>query len=727
LPDSTTRFIGREAEIAEVSKLLTASRLVAVVGPGGCGKTRFALEVLRRRTRSKPDAARFVDLSGITDTRVVEAAVARGLGLAATLGRTPLDALEGDIGRVLLLIDNCEHLVAECARIAERLLAGSRDLRMMVTSREVLGVPYETVWTMPPLTPDEAIRLFAERARSRRHTFAISSANGATVAEICRRLDRMPLAIELAASRIGSISSEEILERLDDRFALLSDGARTAADRHRTLRATVEWSYALLEPDEQRLFGLLAVFRGGFDLAAVEAVGGGGALDRLSRLVDKSLVTVIGEPMSATRYAMLETLVEYGQERLREAGELESARQTHLDHFLIRAEAAFAERSRSGSAAQLHRLDSDLDNLRTALDWSLQSDPCAGVRLIAATREIWFRFGQAEGLRAARQLLERCPDRNEATAWALLTAGNLALTQLQHQDARNYLETAAQIGTEVGAPAVRGWSAWMRGVDQFLAENHEAARGILEEGVALNRQTRDPIGLGLCLASLGTVHLRLGNRSEAIARLSEGLDLLDESGDRWGAGFCHTYLGIAHLAAADRASADRHFRQAIALLGPIRDVTMLSLAVGGLGEIAAPSDWPRAMRLAGAASGLRERFGGPFPPWIAAEVDDLHRRGRAAIGTEAGDRWWDAGFRLDTEAAVALSVGSAAPAGRKAGPLSPRETEIGRLVAEGLSNAAIAGRLHVSTRTVENHVLHILNKLGAANRTQVATWIKDRG
>lgn len=296
---------------------------------------------------------------------------------------------------------------------------------------------------------------------------------------------------------------------------------------------------------------------------------------------------------------------------------------------MTRAEAAFAERSRSGSAAELHRLDTDLDNLRAALDWAIQSDPCAGVRLIAATREIWFRFGQAEGLRAARQLLDRCSDRNEATAFALLTAGNLALTQLQHEDAREYLEAAAQIGTEVGAPAVRGWSAWMRGVDQFLAENHEVARGILEEGVALNRETRDPIGLGLCLASLGTVHLRLGNRDEAIARLREGLKILDESGDRWGAGFCHTYLGIAHRAGADRALADRNFRQAIALLAPIRDVTMLSLAVGGLAHLEAPSDWPRAMRLAGAASGLRERFGGPFPRWIAAEIDDLRRRGRA--------------------------------------------------------------------------------------------------
>jgi predicted ATPase/DNA-binding CsgD family transcriptional regulator len=709
--------------MVEVSKLLSARRLVTVIGPGGCGKTRFALEVLRRSTQSKPGAARFADLSGISDPLAVEAEVTRALGLSVIPGRSPVDALEGLSDRVLLLLDNCEHLVAECARIAERLLAGSRHLRILATSREVLGVPSETVWTLPPLTPDEAVRLFLERARSRRHSFAMSTANAGTVAEICRRLDRLPLAIELAAARIGAISSEEILERLDARFALLSDGARTAADRHRTLRATVEWSYALLEPDEQQLFAQLAVFRGGFDLEAVEAVGGRGALDRLSRLVGKSLVTVVGEPKPATRYAMLETLVEYGQERLREASDLESARQAHLHHFLTRAEAAFAERSRTGSASALQRLDHDLDNLRAALDWSLHSDPCAGVRLIAATREIWFRFGQAEGLRAARQLLERCPDRNEATAWALLTAGNLALTQLQHEDAIRYLEAAAQIGADVGAPAVRGWSAWMRGVDQFLAENHDAARGILEEGVALNRETRDPIGLGLCLASLGTVHLRLGNREEAMVRLGEGLDLLDRSGDRWGTGFCHTYLGIAHLAGGDRASANRHFRQAIAILGPMRDVTMLSLAVGGLGELAAPSDWTRAMRLAGAASGLRERLGGPFPRWIAAEVDGLLQRGRAAVGTDAADRWWADGFRLHTDAAVALAVGAARPGAPQAGPLSPRETQIGLLVAEGLSNAAIAGRLHLSTRTVENHVLHILNKLGAANRTQIAAWI----
>ena len=722
-PVPNTLFIGRHREITEVSKLLTTSRLVTIIGPGGSGKTRLAFEVLRRHARSDRNAVRMADLTGVDDPALVQMVVARAIGLPIAREDRPLDQLASHGGRLVLLMDNCEHLVAECARTAETLLADSHAIRLLVTSRETLGISAETVWTVPRMAEEEAARLFAERARARRPDFAITAANRRTVDEICRRLDYMPLALELAAARIGVMSAEEILHRLDDRFALLTGGSRTALDRHRTLRSTVEWSYSLLEPDEQDLFRRLSIFRGGFDFAAAEAVAGKDTLDRLSRLIDKSLVSVPADSGPPTRYSMLETLAEYGQERLRERGEMEDARRRHLDCFLTRAQAAFAERRRTGSAALLHGLDADLDNLRAALDWCRRSDPCAGVRLVAATREVWFRLGQAEGLRAAREFLDRCPDRDEHTAWALLAAGNLAFTQLQHGEARRDLEAAAQIGLELDDPAVRAWAAWMRGVDRFLAEEFEEARLILEEGVELHRSTADPIGLGLILGSLGTVQLLLGNRSAAITRLTEALGLLEAAADAWGTGFCHTYLGIAYAAGGEKAAADRHFHQALRILGPIRDVTMLSLALGGLAELAAGSDWPRALRLAGAASALRERFGGPFPRWIASSVADLRQRGRAAIGEAAAEREWDAGTRLNAADATALAQGSAVRAGASASPLSARETEVSRLVATGMSNAEIADRLRLSRRTVENHVLHILNKLGAANRTQIAGWV----
>lgn len=706
-----TSFVGRAREITEVSRLLTVSRMVTVVGPGGSGKTRLAVEVLRRHARSDRNVVRMADLSGVTDAGQVEGVVARAMGLS------------GDRRRLVLLLDNCEHLVAECARTAEGLLAGTTELRLLATSRETLGVSGETVWSLPPLAGEEAARLFAERARARRPDFSLTAANRGTVDEICGRLDRMPLAIELAAARIAMMSVEEIQQRLDDRFALLTGGSRTATERHQTLRSAVEWSHALLPPDEQRLFRLLSVFRGGFDLAAAEAVGGPGAVELLSRLVDKSFVTVGPGAGSSTRYSILETLAVYGQERLLEHAEMEEARRRHLDCMLTRAEAAFRERRRSGSAALLHRLDADLDNLRSALDWCRRSDPCAGVRLVAATREVWFRLGQAEGLAAAREVLERCPRRDESTAWALLTAGNLGLTQLQHAQARLDLDRASQLGFELDVPGVRAWAAWMRGVDLFLAEEFASARRILEEGVELHRRTTDSIGLGLTMGSLGTALLRLGDRDGAIEQLTEGLRLLEEAGDGWGAGFCHTYLGIAHLASGARTTSERHFHEALKILGPIRDVTMLTLALAGLAELACPSDWRRALRLAGAAVALRQRVGGPFPRWIAAAVDDLRHSGRSALGETAARREWDAGGSLDAEAAITLAQGGRRSRPPRTGPLSDRELEIARLVAEGMSNAGIAHCLHLSRRTVENHVLHTLNKLGAANRAQIAAWL----
>ena len=708
-----TSFVGRDREVTEVSRLLSTSRLVTIIGPGGAGKTRLALEVLRRHSGSDPTSIRVTDLTGIRDTDQVGAVVTKAIGRPAA-GQ-----------RLVLLIDNCEHLVAACAREVELVLSGSPRLRVLVTSRETLGIPVETVWTLPPLEAGDAARLFAERARARRPQFAIDAASRPTVDEICRRLDYMPLAIELAAARIGVMSPEEIRQRLNDRFALLTGGSRTAIDRHRTLRSTVAWSYSLLEPEEQRLFRLLSVFRG-FDLEAAEAITGPGAAATLSRLVEKSLVTLRPELGPPTRFSMLETLSAYGEERLLEEGEMEDARRRQLDCVLGRAEAAFAERRHSGSASLLHKLDADLDNLRVAVDWCRRADPCAGVRLVAATRVVWFRLGQAEGLRAAREFLERCPARDRPTAWALLAAGNLAFTQLEHAAARRDLELAAAIGAELDDAAIQAWAAWLQGANKFLAEEFEEARPILEEGVELHRRSGDSIGLGLTLGSLGTVLLRLGDREGAVARLNEGLGFLDAAHDAFGRGFCHTYLGIAHAAGGERSAAERHFHQALRILGPIRDVTMLTLSLGGLAELSAGSDWARSLRLAGAANALRERYGGPFPRWIATSAADLHRRGVAAMGESAARRQWDVGAHLEAEAATTLALGGAVIRADSVGPLSARETQIARMVAEGLANAQIADRLHLSRRTVENHVLHILNKLGADNRTQIAAWLMRR-
>ncbi|GAC1658371.1 MAG: LuxR family transcriptional regulator [Candidatus Dormibacteraceae bacterium] len=720
-------LIGRDREVTEVVRLLSNSRLLTVLGPGGAGKTRLALEVLERQARAGV-VVRAADLASTSDPAQVELIVARAIGLQIGNQGRPLEHLAAHLGpdRLVLLLDNCEHLIAECARVAELVVGVSRRVRVLATSREVLGTAAETVWTLPPLSAEDAVRLFTERARARRPDLELAAGERRTVAEICRRLDHNPLSIELAAARIGLLSPDEIRQRLDDRFALLTGGGRAASDRHRTLRSTVDWSYGLLDPQEQQLFRALSVFRGGFDLTAVESVTGAAALDRLARLVDKSLVVVRAKSAGPTRYALLETLAEYGRERLAAEGEAEKARGRHLDHFLARSMTAFGEWRRTGSARLLHGLDDDVDNLRAALEWCRLADPCAGLRLVAATRDVWFRLGQAEGLRAARELLGLCPVRDEYTAWAHLAAGNLGLTQMEHGQARIDLEVASRMGAEGDDPAVQAWAAWMRGVDSFLAEEFEAANALLEESIVLHRRAGDAVGLGLSVASLGTARFRLGDQEGAVNRLREALDILESAGDVWGRGFCHTYLGLVLLEGGEPEAAAASFRQALETLAPIREVTMLSLALGGMAELAAGHDWLRAMRLAGAASALRDRFGGPFPGWIARNMDDLRRRGIAALGEAAGSRELEAGRQLRPDAAVAVALGRRPEPGGPRGPLSPREEEVATLVAEGLTNAEIAARIHLSRRTVENHVLHILNKIGAANRTQVAGWVLTR-
>ena len=721
IPFPVSSFIGRARELRDLTRAVAAERLVTILGPGGSGKTRVALEFARARARRVGDVFAVVDLSAISDPLLVGSTIARALGADEPPAAQALAHAASLIGvrSGLLVMDGCEHLVDACASAATDLLSAAPGLRLLVTSRQRLGVPGETVWALPPLEHAEARALFLERAGQRRRGMV---APDAVIDRICGRLDGLPLAIELAASRAGGLTVEEIDERLGERLGLLSDVSRR--DRHRTMRSTIEWSYTLLDDAGRAFFRRLAVFDAAPDLEAVAAVCGGDALDVLSRLIDRSLV----QPRAAgtrTRYAMLDTIREFGRAELQRTGESDAMRSRHLAHFVARTEAAFDERLRTGRAEKLYDLDSDLENIRAALAWAAARDACSGLRIIAATRELWFRRGQAEGLRRARELLAGCGEVNATRGWALLTAGNLALTQLEHDAADRDLEEASALGRRFGEPRIEAWGAWMRGVDLFLAQRFAEARVLLMKSISLQRGTGDDIGLGMALASLGTVQVVTDERETAVASLEEALELLSGVNDLWGMGFCHTYLGIARRRNGESDAARRHFERGVDLLERVRDVTMLTLCLAGLAQLAANGrDWRRALRLAGAASGLRERVGGPFPPWVAQEVEDLRAGGTAALHEEAGQRAWEAGRALSLEGAVALAHGRVAASG--AGPLSPRELQVARLVARGLSNDGVAAELGLSRRTVENHLLHISGKLGLENRTQVAAWLLRR-
>jgi predicted ATPase/class 3 adenylate cyclase len=397
LPVQLTSFVGRETEMVEVRQIVADDRLVTLTGAGGAGKTRLAVQIAARTAGEFGDGVWFVDLAPITDPEVVPVAVARALGLPDQPGRSTMETLTRFIAdrQMLVVLDNCEHLLDACASLAAALLGACAGLTLLATSREPIGVPGEVTWQVPSLSlADEAIELFIDRARRVRPDFHVTDDNAATVAEICRRLDGMPLAIELAAARVRALSVTEILGSLHDRFRLLTGGGRTAVRRQQTLRASVDWSHALLTGPELVLFRRLAVFMGGFDLDAARAVTASGdveryqVLDQLTLLVDKSLV-VAEDRQGRTRYRLLETVRQYAQEKLGESREADAVRTRHRDHYT--AVAAFLDTpAHAGHEHSIEQAETEIDNLRAAFAWSHEtSDIEPALQLASSLQPLW--------------------------------------------------------------------------------------------------------------------------------------------------------------------------------------------------------------------------------------------------------------------------------------------------------------------------------------------------
>ena len=411
LPYQLTSFVGREQEIAQLEELVTANRLVTLTGAGGAGKTRLAIEVASRLIDAFPDGVWLVELAALSDPRLVPQAVAQALGVKEQPTRPVIETLSDYLAskKLLLVLDNVEHLLEACVHLVDEIVRRSPDITVLVTSRERLGITGELTYRVPSLTvpgtnetltpetvsPYEGVRLFVERAKLARPDFDLTAENASSVASICARLDGMPLAIELAAPRLRSMSVDELSERLDQRFALLTDGSRAALPRHRTLRSMLDWSYDLLTEREQAMLRRVAVFAGGWTLASAEQVCAGDGIDasdvieQLTSLVDKSLV-VTDEHAGATRYRMLETVRQYAQDRLRESGEEAQWRGSHLACFVALGVEFNREVVGTKQQAWLARIASEHDNLRAALAWSTASEPLRG---IADSQWRWTRSG----------------------------------------------------------------------------------------------------------------------------------------------------------------------------------------------------------------------------------------------------------------------------------------------------------------------------------------------
>jgi len=534
LPTQLTSFIGRVGEQKTVQALIEKHRVVTLVGAGGCGKTRLAIQVGAAELENFPDGVRFVDLAPLSGTGLVVDAIATALGAKTEAGLSAINAvvraLEGT--QTLIILDNCEHLLAECAEAVSALLRAGGDVRVLATSREPLGLAGEMMWRVPPLSlpdgersPDEvvkceAVQLFVDRATAARAEFSLTSSNTAAVVEICRILEGLPLAIELAAARAKTLTPQDIRSRLSDRFRLLTGGR----GRHQTLRSTIDWSYDLLPENERALFRRLSVFAGGFDLQAMEAICGD-SLDTIEHLVDKSLVVVEQLSDERLRYRLLETLRHYAAERVVEAGEEEDARERHFTYYLDVAERTYARRIED-EAASLALLDADHDDFRAALRWA-RARPRDLLRLASALGWFWhlrsyYREGRAwleEALNVNAN--DRSPDMARAL-WAL----SMILSWSGDAGARQLADRSLELWQENSEPLELALALESIGYSQFMAGEYADALRSMEDCLKQYRKfgstklvTRGRVNVGQMLVALGDVE-----RTEPLARetLAEG-------------------------------------------------------------------------------------------------------------------------------------------------------------------------------------------------------------
>jgi non-specific serine/threonine protein kinase len=679
LPLPLTSFIGRQEQIVEVGHLLAAHRLVTLTGAGGVGKTRLALAVARDRAADYPDGVWLIELAALSDSALVPDTMARAVGLPGRGSRPAIDALVGWLSdrRVLLVLDNCEHLLDACASVAESLLSRCGQVRLLVTSRESLGLTGQVAWRVPSLatppahqsaTPAEvrsyaAVRLFEERARAVQSRFALTDDNASAVAQVCSRLDGLPLAIELAAARLAALSVEQVAERLDDCFRLLTGGSRTALPRQQTLRATLDWSHALLTEPEQVLLRRLAVFTGGWTLDAAEAVSAGdgiareAVLDLLTRLVSMSLVQT-GGVASAARYQLLEIVRHYALDRLTEAdGDADAVRDRHADWYLALVERATAG-GRNASVGWADRLRPEWGNVSAALRWAAATGQVERALLASgALIELWPLTGQYTAPRALLAALLALPDAAAGTlgrARALLCAGELAWGQDDTTAAAAYLHEAIALCRAHDDRQGLGYTLVMAGWVVFLAGDAATGRAQLEEALPLVRAHGDVRDLGVALLFLGTIAYLQGEIARARAAQEEALPLARQSGNRrLITSVLHRLAQIA-VAEGDYCLARARYVEQVPLIRSMGWSLAWTGVLRGLADLAAADGHPeQALRLAGAAERQREAAGVPSGRLDHADVAGRLATCRTALGEEAAAAAWAAGQALTSEQALA--------------------------------------------------------------------------
>jgi predicted ATPase/DNA-binding CsgD family transcriptional regulator len=798
LPAEVTKFIGRKRELGQAKLLLENSRLVTVTGMGGIGKTRLALRVAARLRRSFSGGTWLIELSGLRDPELVAQTVAETLGLSDQSARDRVDLLADHLAdqQLLLVLDTCEHLIDACAMLVEALLRAAPRLRVLATSQQPLGVAGEHTMQLAPLpVPDpgdprsvagqhDVLTLFADRATAVRPDFTLDEPNRQTVARLCHRLDGIPLAIELAAVRLRVVSLQQIVERLDDRFRLLGT-ARTALSRHQTLRAALEWSHELCTERQRLLWARLSVFAGGFDLAAAEAVcgdaepgdgsgdatgdedgdvtgdagdaaGAGVGVDNralprsavfetLAGLVERSIVLRTDHP-DGTRYRMLDTIRDFGAERLAAAGLRGDMRRRHFRYF--QRLAARAERqSFSGAQVQwLLRLQRDHVDVRSALGYAARpTAPAAdALTMVATLHHFWVVGGHfSEGRHWAGRVLAAHREESLPRVMAVCTAAILATLQGDLDAARPLAAEAKALADRGGDPRARRDAEGVAGMIAFSESAIDEIKKHWEEPALWAEDIAHPdVWSATRLAMLAGAYCLAGDIQRALAYAKECTDLCERTGERWCLSYALYVQGGCALMSGDATEAAALVRESLRIKREFNDTLGIAMTCDVLAGCAIlEGRAERAARLFGAARRIWRTLGAPM---FGKGYATIHAMGvdhvREVLGPDAYATASDEGARLDIEAMIAYALEEAAATAPSASderavavaardpwePLTKRERDIARLVAEGLANREIAARLVIAKRTVETHVEHILAKLDFSSRVQIAAWAAER-
>ncbi len=681
LPYQLTSFIGREQEIAQLEELVTANRLVTLTGAGGAGKTRLAIEVASRLTGAFPDGVWLVELAALSDPRLVPQAAAQALALPEQPTRPVIETLSDYFAskKLLLALDNAEHLLEGCVQFADLILRRSPDVAILVTSRERLGMTGELTYRVPSLTvpgtnnltpetvsPYEGVRLLVDRAKLLRPDFSVTAENAASLASICYRLDGIPLAIELAAPRLRSMSAKELSQRLDRRFALLTDGSRTALPRHRTLRSTIDWSYDLLTDVEQAMLHRLAVFAGGWTLAAAEHACTGDGIEKsdtiglLTSLADKNLV-ITEEHEGATRYRMLETIRQYALDRLRETDEEVTWRSRHFACYLALAEESFQPLRAREQRQWLDRLAREIDNFRTALKWATEQKLSAAFRMVPENYRSWVRrVHVAEAREWFSGLLDAIP--MDQAKWdrgrALRALCELALRQGDLDGVKRLYRESVALLRELDDARAPAYLQTMEALLEMVRGQYANAEPLLKNGADLARAIGETFLVAVNLGNLAIVVHSRGDGERATSLFEESLTLAREVGDVFLESHILSYKGRAELSDGDLVSAEASFAESLAIARELADPFATMWALERFAELAAAKHaHERAATILGAAARLREESGLSIPPHEEREHERVAAAARAALGDDAFDQAWREGRAMNLEEAVRYTLG----------------------------------------------------------------------